>query len=244
MIPFNFNQIVTENGKAFLHDASAEEIRRARAKEYADAYEDIRRMLVTNEYPASREWIEAIAADGSDGLRRMVTQETERRIKADNLPPFIANMWRRTCANEVPIEMWEEADAARRTIIDKADGLPVQPSDLVFQEDKIVALDGLFERIAKACRIEITDKMKAEAERVVKLAQELRTMSVESGLNVLELVRKYARADEMPAPSSPSVLNDIVFRRHAPGAIEPSEDTALVMNLAAMQSQKINNLTR
>ena len=235
MLPFNFNEIVVEDGKQFLHDARAERIRCDRAKEYADAYEKIRRLLAANEYPARREWIEAIAADGSDGLRRMVVDETERRIKADAIPPFIASMWRRTCTNEVPVEMYAEADTARRAIIDNGEGLPVQPEDFVYLDEHIVDLDAIRARIAQGCRIEVTDQIKAEAERVVRLAQEIRTISVETGLNALELVRKYARAQEAPAPLSPSVLSDIVFRRHEPGRME-EEGIGYVMNLVGMQS--------
>lgn len=235
MLPFNFNEIVVEDGKQFLHDARAERIRCERAKEYADAYEKIRRLLAANEYPTSREWIEAIAADGSDGLRRMVVDETERRIKADAIPPFIASMWRRTCTGEVPVEMYAEADTARRAIIDSGEGLPVQPEDFVYLDEHIVDLGAIRARIAQGCRIEVTDQIKADAERVVRLAQEIRTISVDTGLNALELVHKYARAQEAPAPLSPSVLSDIVFRRHEPGRIE-EEGIGYVMNLVGMQS--------
>ena len=234
MLPNKFDQIIVEDGKAYLYDARAEGIRRERAKDFADAYEGIRRMLLANGYPASREWIDAIAADGSDGLRRMVQEETERRIKADAVPPFIASMWRRTCTSEVPVEMYGNADAARRAILDNGEGLPVQPGDFVYLDEHIVALDTICGRISQACRIEITDQMRDDAKRVVKLAQEVRTLSVEKGLNALQLVRKYARADEIPAPSSPSVLEDIVFRRHEPGRME--DEVGEVMNRIGMQT--------
>ena len=242
MLPFNFNEIVVEDGKQYLHDTRAERTRCDKAKRVADAYEDIRRMLTANEYPATREWIEAIANKGEEGLEEMVVGETERRIKADAVPPFLAGVWRRSCTGEVPPEMWEGARAARRVIADEGDGLPLQSSDLVFREDEILALGEVCARIRSGCRIEITDKMKAEAAEVVRLAGLVRALSVENGVNAVELVSRYARAGEMPSPLSPSVLNDIVFRRHAPGKAEEG-DMSEIMNLVGRQSIPMKPLT-
>lgn len=241
MLPFNFNEIVVEDGKQYLHDARAEQIRCERAKRVAAAYEDIRQMLTANEYPATSDWIRAIADKGENGLEEMVVLETERRIKADAVPPFLAGVWRRSCTEEIPPEMREGAKAARWVIVNDGDSLPIQSSDLVFREDEILDLDGVFSRIRSGCRIEITDKMKAEAAEVVRLAGLVRALSVENGVNAVELVSKYARAGEIPSPLSVPVLNDIVFRRHAPGRIE--EDLTAIMNLVGTQSLPPKPLT-
>lgn len=235
----DFNSIVEEGGIQFLYNEYWENILKEQLVRLDGHYKDIRALLKKTDLPSNPDYIRRVAREGSDGLRGIIVEMTEKHIIRLSIPSYLAESFRRNAPTEIPLETWNQADELQRRITADEDGLPIQADDYIFQDDNIINADAIDKRISEGCRIPITDTMKAEAEKVLQLAKELRALDL-TGLNCIELATKYARSgEEHPAPAS--LFNDISFRRHTPGRMGMDEVMAHVINETALRNAGIIN---
>ena len=234
----NFDSILREGGEQFLHNKKQENLLAAQLERLEEAFKAVRALLERCDLPASPDYIKRVAREGRDGLEAVVREMTEKTIKRLAVPRYLAESFRRNAPGEIPAESYQEADELRSRIANDEDGLAVQPGDFIFREDTILDIPAVFARIVQGCRIRITDGMKAEADKVLQLANELRALEL-TGLNAIELATRYARAGEdTPAPSS--LYRDLIFRRHAPGRL--ADGMEAVFNEVARRAPAMNPL--
>lgn len=218
ILQLDFNSILKEDGEMYLHNEKQEHLLGAQLERLEATYQAVRALLEKTDLPTNPEYIQAVAREGRDGLEAVVRDMTEKTIKRLAVPRYLAESFRRNAPGDIPGESYQEADELRARIANDEDGLAVQPGDFVFREDTILDTDAIRARFIQGCRIRITEGMKAEADKVLQLANELRALEL-TGLNGIELATKYARAKE-GTPSPSSLYRDLIFRRHAPGRLE------------------------
>ena len=235
----DFNSIIEEGGVQFLYNESQENILKAQLERLDGYYKDIRALLQKTDLPTNPDYIRRVAREGSDGLRGIVVEMTEKHIIRLSIPSYLAESFRRNAPSEIPQGTWNEADELQRKITADEDGLPILADDYIFQEDAIINADAIAKRISEGCRIPITDTMKAEADKVLQLAKELRALDL-TGLNCIELATKYARSGE-EHPTPVSLFNDITFRRHTPGWMGMDEGMARVINETSLRNAGLIN---
>lgn len=237
MIPNDFNSIYQENGEQFLRNEFGENRLCSRLERLEEHYEGVRALLQECDLPANSDFTQRVARGGRDGLEGVVREMTEKTITRLCIPSYMADSFRRSAPEEIQSESYQLADKLRDKIADIEGELPINAEDYIFTEESVLDIDAIRTRIFQGCRIRITKEMKAEADKVLRVADELRDLEL-SGLNCIELASRYARAKEAPAPAF--LYRDIVFRRHAPGTLADSLD--IVFNEVARRDAPMNPL--
>lgn len=236
-LQIDFNNIFKDGGEQYLHNQKQEALMGAQLERLEGAYKAIRDLLERTDLPANPEYIKRVAREGRDGLEAVVREMTEKTIKRLAIPGYLAESFRKNASGEIPGKSYQEADDLRHRIANEGEGLPIESGDFVFREDSILDTEAVLVRIRQGCRIRITPAMEAEADKVLQLAKELRALEL-TGLNGIELVTRYARAEGTPAPSS--LFRDIIFRRHAPGRLD--NGMGFVFNEVGLREPAMNPL--
>ena len=220
MSTLSFSTLIQEDKKLFLQDDAMRGGMVTSLNNLTKALSEVRELLKGNDYPTSQKWLVAVAKEGGDGLRKVLIADSMEQADRLNLPKYIREQWKRTAAADVPAAMWGDADKLCFAIGQAMGDLPfLHFDDFGFTEEAGLVVDADMAQagIMAVCRFEITDSFKKEAKAVRSFAQKAREMEM-TGLNALELITKYAK-EPARADDDFAVYNDLVTRRHSPGAI-------------------------
>ena len=210
----NYSEIEERNGALYLFDPRRFGLLCCRLDDLEKAYHRIRVMLTENDYPTTKQWIEAVATKGADGLRDCLVEENEKEAKRLKVPHQVAEQWKQIAIQEVDTDVWAEC----RTLCSDIEGLTqdLPPMRFCYSDDEgiCIEMESARDAIKDLCSCRVTDEMRAKADAVIALAEQIRAMEL-SGLNGIELISKYALRDEV-APGL-ELYADIATRTHTPG---------------------------
>ncbi len=235
ILQLDFNSIIKVDGEQYLHNERQEEILNARLERLEGHYKAVRELLTRADLPANPDNIRNVAKNGDDGLKAVVLDMTEKTIVRLCIPRYLADSFRRNAPTEISAELYQEAHDLSFRISADEDELPISADDYIFTDEFIIDLRAVRERISEGCRIRITEGMQVESEKILQLAKSLRALEM-TGLNAVELVTKYARSADAPAPVS--LFRDLAFRRHEPGRMSDGID--FILNEVGMRSEPMN----
>ncbi len=215
----NYTQLVENKEKTYLYDENAEGLRLRQLDELAATYVYARDRLAGANYPFNAKWILTIARHGSEGLARLARSDAREAAVRMQMPPYLVDGFVQSAADGIPADLRRAADEIAWRVGRACDGLPLAPSDVHASEDgERVEIDrpAVVERIAQACRVEVTGEMRAAASELLEIAARLREIEL-TGLNALELVERWA--DTPAAPDECAVLGAVLLRRHPVGTL-------------------------
>ena len=218
-----FTSIIEENGKRFLFDEHLAASRCAQVDALESDLEAIQDLLKESGLPCHEESVMAIATNGSPGLESVVEKDALEQAKKTGLSDFIRGNIIRLALSSVPDEVREKADELHRNAARDLNGLPVMPKDYIWHNGRILDADAIKAKIAAGCRREITKEDAKIGVKILDLAKQIRALEM-AGINGMELVGKYLRADEHPADLA--LYRDIATRRHLPGVVLPATQVA------------------
>lgn len=213
----NYQELIEREGKTFLFDRRTYEARCGQLTELRKTYDEIRRFLSDNDFSTNEGWVEAVAKDGADGIRKLLVKEVETDAKRLKLSSRVAEKWKRESLNELSKDVQRTANELRTAVVNLSEGLP--PFSYFDADTTIDA------QIRSGCEFEITDRIRSEASQVIELAGQIRKLELD-GLNAVELTSKYARTDH--TPEDLQLFRDVATRRHRNGIIAPADITAFV----------------
>ena len=227
MLPCNFNKIRTDGERAFLFNETDFNAGCRAIGELQKAYDGIHEILQRHELPTSEKWLRAVADEGADGLRKCVLEEAGEKVASLGLPSYIARSVQKAAPQEISAEVWGEADAAKVAIDNASAGLPFKVETTYDEEAGLIHADeeAAKKELMKKCQIELTPELRTAAEVIVKLSRQVRELEL-LGMNARSLVGRYALLEK--APDTSRVFNDVVFQRHQPGQIAPTDIMPLV----------------
>lgn len=218
----NYSAIITEeDGKIFLCDVDTETRRCTQARELETDLQGVRKMLRDFGYPDTRQWVEAVRDNASEGLRTMVAAVAKETAGKLDVPAFMVPSFIKSTAEMIPAGAMEAADSLSAKIARDLDGLPVRPEAWVWMDDRIIDVDRISLDVIAATRREVAAEDVELSKKILSLAGELRALEL-SGLNAIELAGKYARMEGKPAEFD--LYNDVATRRHLPGVVPPDAE--------------------
>ena len=226
-----YSEIEERNGALYLFDPRRFGLLCRRLDELEKAYHRIRVMLADNDYPTTRQWIEAVATNGAEGFRDCLVEENEKEAKRLKVPRQVAEQWKQIAIQEVDADVWAECRTLSSDISERTQALP--PLRFRYSDDEglHIEMESARDAIKDLCSCKVTDEMRAKADAIIALAEQIRAMEL-SGLNGIELISKYApRADVKPGLE---LYADIATRTHTQGRIEP--DMSNIFNQAGIKS--------
>ncbi len=238
----NFNKVIQNDGKTFLKDESAISFRLHQVSELQNVLDDAAKFLKESDFPDKAEDIYNVLDDGREGLLTVVWNRADREAERLKVRPYVAQTWREQERETVTPEQWQKADALRLRYARIIDGLGIDRTADINNEDGglIVDATSIAKRVEAACTIEITPEMKKDLDTILDLADKVKAMELR-GINALELVEKSVRETERPDEAE--LYRRIVFRRHMAGTIhDPGLDW--IMNRAALNNPNNNPLKR
>ena len=241
MLPFTNPSLITDNGEIRLRDDRTIGTLCSRIGELQIILDDCADFLRTDDFPATEDDIFEVLNHGRNGLLAVVWKRADREAKRLNCRPYVAKTWREQERAAVTPEQWNKADALHSRYDRIADGLGLDRStDISTTEDGrlIVEATVMAKRIETAFTIAITDDMKLDLAKLLDLADQVKAMELR-GINALELVEKFVRANERPTDLE--LYKAIVFRRHSAGTIH-QKDMDWLMNHTAKNNPNFNPL--
>lgn len=206
----NYSKIIEQNGASFLFDATAYSSLCSRVDELQGVFDGIKELLQTNNYPATHEWIKAIAEGGADSVSRLMVQQNDAEAKRLKVPPYIARQWAKSIIDDAPKGFFNDADAllAKLQAI-KDSGITITDDDITFSEGRfIVDADAIKERIKPSTMRPISKQLQGEAQELRGLIGKLRTLQ-EGGLWVLDACK--VLMGNWLAPSKYPDINDDIY---------------------------------
>lgn len=209
-----YTEIEERNGALYLFDPRRFGLLCRKVDDLDKVYHRIRVMLTENDYPTTKQWIEAVATKGADGLRDCLVEENEKEAKRLKVPHQVAEQWKQIAIQEVDTDVWAEC----RTLCSDIEGLTqdLPPMRFCYSDDEgiRIEMESARDAIKDLCSCKVTDEIRAKADAVIALAEQIRAMEL-SGLNGIELTAKYALRDKV-APGL-EIFADIATRTHTPG---------------------------
>ncbi len=232
----DYNTIINEDNKTFLIDTRRASVLVSQIDAMTAALRGIVELLKGLQIVPDEKRIDAVAAQGSDGLQVAVLESIEDRIGRSDLPAFVADTWRTGAKRAVPADDWRKADTLSLDYHHAADTLPLVPSDISVDKagELVVDTEAITERIRLACKVQVTDTHRKEAEQLLEIAGKIKALEL-AGLNAMELIKKYTLSESTPGELE--LWKDTITRRHEAGHIY-SDDFPAVMNHIVLSNLK------
>lgn len=243
MLPFTNPSLVEKDGEVLLRDDHAIGVRNTQIGELQIVLDECVAFLHDGDFPASVDDVLEVLEHGRDGLLAVVWNRADREAKRLKCRPYVAKTWRENEREAVTQDQWLRADMLQRRFDRIRDGLAINTkTDIHVTEDgqPIVEAVVMAKRIEDGFTIRVTDQMKADVAHLLDIAAQVKALELQ-GVNAIELVEKYVRADEQPADVD--LYRDITFRRHPAGTLH-HKDLDFVMNHVALNNPNNNPLNR
>jgi len=210
----NFTEIVRDGERTALFDAAGFAVWKEALADYLRAWRSLWRWMKGQEYPASRKWAEAIAANGSPSLAAWVAEMVGEDAKKANVSEATAKRWRRDAVDDIGADDLATADAfAHQIQTHQAHGAPITWDD----DGPGMDIEAAAEQYRPEFSRELSKDDISASEEIRAIGERLRALELQ-GYNALELSKKYAGETAAPyAADELSFLSDIALRRHRAG---------------------------
>lgn len=216
-----FDTIIEKDGKTYLFAQADFEKKAAKLAELQDLCNQIPAVLAGADLDVSPDAVKAVYNSGGVGLQNVLENAVIATMERLQLPAFMRATYLQGAKTALDTIVFQKVGAIHTAICTAADGIPVDLDTDMRLEDGAVILDcdTIREKMRPAFSLSVSDDDKANAEKVLALAAQVRELEL-SGLNALELLGVFYKMEDTPAPLSLSAILPVVLKRHKAGQVQ------------------------
>lgn len=171
----DYSSVRHTDGKTEIFDDRLFATRSRQIHELLEAYQAIREELLQHDFPVTPEWI-TTAAKGSIDFAMLASNTARQQLVKAGLPQRLIERLARE-EKEIPESLALRLDELHNKVNNAADGLPLAPGDIAFNEDGITINEaGITERLEAGCSRQMTKEEMKDAEALKAVVKELRRL--------------------------------------------------------------------